>query len=241
MKKSNNLYGLSSLLKEINLEILTKEEETELVKRAKQNDIVAIHELIERNLLLAAYVCKKYYNNTVINKEDMFNDCVIGLLNAIKKYDINQNTRFSSYAYFYMKSIIEHDFRKICKHDGKTFSYEAMLREMEKTNPNNTTLDDIEKIEVLDEFCINFSYFSLQNPESVLLHKSDLEHLKPALEKLSPIEQEVIKAYFDLDNTGEEKTFQEIGEMYHFSKQRTFQIYQKALKKMRRTFHIYHK
>jgi RNA polymerase sigma factor for flagellar operon FliA len=60
-----------------------------------------------RNLIAAKYlnlvrfvVEKVYYSSSMSTKDDLFNIGVIGLLDAIDKYDVSRNTKFVTYAYF---------------------------------------------------------------------------------------------------------------------------------------------
>ena len=45
-------------------------------------------------------IVNKY--KSYFDKDDLFQVGVIGLINAYKNYDKKQNTKFSSYAYFYI-------------------------------------------------------------------------------------------------------------------------------------------
>ena len=57
--------------------------------------------LIKENEFIIYSVINKYTN--YFDKDDLYQVGVIGLLEAIKHYDDNKNTKFSSFAYFYVK------------------------------------------------------------------------------------------------------------------------------------------
>ena len=69
--------------------------------------------LIEENLNLIHYVLSKM-NNINNQYEDLFQEGVIGLINASNTYDINKNIKFSTYAYCCIRNEIFHYIRKNC-------------------------------------------------------------------------------------------------------------------------------
>lgn len=76
---------------------LPPEEEYEYFKKAKQGDALAREKLIEHNLRLVAHIVKKYYTSNK-NQEDLISVGTIGLIKAIDSYDIENGTKFATYA-----------------------------------------------------------------------------------------------------------------------------------------------
>ncbi|MBE6688117.1 MAG: sigma-70 family RNA polymerase sigma factor [Ruminococcaceae bacterium] len=76
---------------------LSAEEERKFFVLARQGDADARRILIERNLRLVAHIIKKYYTSCR-DQEDLISIGTIGLIKAIDSYDINNGTRFATYA-----------------------------------------------------------------------------------------------------------------------------------------------
>lgn len=76
---------------------LPPEEEAEYFKKARQGDALAREKLIEHNLRLVAHIVKKYYTSNK-NQEDLISVGTIGLIKAIDSYDIENGTKFATYA-----------------------------------------------------------------------------------------------------------------------------------------------
>ncbi len=70
-------------------------------------------------------------------------------------------------------------------------------------------------------------------PEAVAI-KRDLQRvISKILENLSPREKEIIKERFGLDSNADDKTLEEVGEIFNVTRERIRQIEGKALKKLR--------
>lgn len=70
-------------------------------------------DLIGENLNLIHYVLSKM-NNINDQYEDLFQEGVIGLINASNTYNISKNIKFSNYAYCCIRNEIFHYIRKNC-------------------------------------------------------------------------------------------------------------------------------
>ena len=69
----------------------------ELLKKAMDGDREALNLLVEKNSGLIWSIVKRFMNRGY-DKEDLFQIGSIGLIKAIKKFDFNFNTQFSTYA-----------------------------------------------------------------------------------------------------------------------------------------------
>ena len=76
---------------------LSEDKFRELLNRAKNGDEAARNELVEHNMGLVAHLAKKYTNRGV-SKNDLIQEGVFGLINAIKTFDLSFNTKFSTHA-----------------------------------------------------------------------------------------------------------------------------------------------
>ncbi len=76
---------------------LTPDEERECFLKMKNGDVLAREELIKRNMRLVAHIVKKYYTNYK-DQEDLISIGTIGLIKAIDSYNIENGTRFATYA-----------------------------------------------------------------------------------------------------------------------------------------------
>ncbi|HUH02739.1 MAG TPA: sigma-70 family RNA polymerase sigma factor, partial [Kofleriaceae bacterium] len=75
------------------------------------------------------------------------------------------------------------------------------------------------------------------SPEDELTNRALAEQIHTLLHKLSPIEADVLKQRFGLDDD-EERTFREIGDQYQLSRERIRQIQNAALHKLRRALAV---
>ena len=97
---------LSMYLKEINrIPLLTHEEETELAIKAKEGDQAAKNKIVNSNLRFVVNVAKKYQNHG-IDLIDLISEGNIGLLVAIKKFDVSKGYHFISYAVWWIRQSI---------------------------------------------------------------------------------------------------------------------------------------
>jgi RNA polymerase sigma factor (sigma-70 family) len=118
-----NIFYLS--IKEINqsiliynrLDILIKQ--VSLYKEILRMGILEIRkkekykvELIEKNKRLIASIAKRYLFKSELGIEDLIQEGVIGLIQAIKKFDINKGTRLSTYATPWIKQSIRYSIDK---------------------------------------------------------------------------------------------------------------------------------
>ena len=97
---------LKIYLSEINqIPLLRAEEEKELTTKAAQGDSAAKEKLINSNLKLVVSIAKKFQDNG-ISFLDLIQEGNIGLMTAIDKFDNSLGYRFSTYAYYWIKTTI---------------------------------------------------------------------------------------------------------------------------------------
>ncbi len=77
---------------------LSRDEEEACFRRIKDSgDMKAREELIEHNLRLVAHIVRKYYASSG-GEEDLISIGTIGLIKSIDSFDIDNGTRFATYA-----------------------------------------------------------------------------------------------------------------------------------------------
>lgn len=97
---------LKIYLNEINqIPLLSAEDEKELAIKAAQGDSAAKEKLINSNLKLVVSIAKKFQGNG-ISFLDLIQEGNMGLITAIDKFDTSLGYRFSTYAYYWIKTTI---------------------------------------------------------------------------------------------------------------------------------------
>lgn len=87
--------------------VLNRDEERELITRAKQGDDLAKDQIICCNIRLVASIVLKHYRHREIPELDLIQEGTFGLIKALEKYDLNTNYKFSTYAYSWIKQFID--------------------------------------------------------------------------------------------------------------------------------------
>ena len=86
-------------------DLLKKDEEQALAKKASEGCIRSRHALVEHNLRLALHIAKKY-SKTKCSMEDLIAEANVGLCKAVEKFDYTKGFRFSTYATWWIKQAI---------------------------------------------------------------------------------------------------------------------------------------
>ncbi len=99
--------GLKQYLEEISqYEILTKEQEFELAKKAREkNDLDAKETLICANLRIVVFIAKKFQDDRM-NLSELINAGNEGLIHAADKFDERKGYRFNTYSVWWIKRAI---------------------------------------------------------------------------------------------------------------------------------------
>lgn len=146
----------------------------ELVFACKHGDNDAYSALVGRYLF--AVRARAYaYDKSEIDFEDLVQEGLIGLMNAVKCYDSSFGASFSTFAYLCID-------RNIMSAVKKTLS--------KKQIPKSAL--------VFIEETSDFESKSFDNPEIALISKENIDLLKSKItEKLSNLEQSVLKLYLN--------------------------------------------
>ncbi|MCP3979846.1 MAG: RNA polymerase sigma factor RpoD/SigA [bacterium] len=97
---------LSAYFSEIrNYPLLTKEEEQNLARDIQKGNRAALNELVESNLSFVAKVAAEY-RSLGMPFEDLLNEGNVGLIEAAQRFDASKDTKFISYAIWWIRKSI---------------------------------------------------------------------------------------------------------------------------------------
>jgi RNA polymerase primary sigma factor len=86
--------------------LLTAEDEKALAIRVEQGDVEARRRMIESNLRLVVRIAKRYVNRGLAFL-DLIEEGNLGLIRAVERFRADRNTRFSTYATWWIRQAIE--------------------------------------------------------------------------------------------------------------------------------------
>ncbi|MDR1505897.1 MAG: RNA polymerase sigma factor RpoD/SigA [Treponema sp.] len=97
---------LAMYLREINrIPLLSREEEDAVARKAAKGDKRAREKLVNANLRFVVNVAKKYQGQG-LPLEDLISEGNIGLLNAVKRFDVEKGYHFISYAVWWIRQAV---------------------------------------------------------------------------------------------------------------------------------------
>jgi RNA polymerase primary sigma factor len=98
---------LETSLREINeTPLLTADQEKELAHRIGAGDTAARDQMVRANLRLVVNIARGYTGKG-LNLQDLIEEGNLGLLRAVEGFDPTMNTRFSTYASYWIKQSIK--------------------------------------------------------------------------------------------------------------------------------------
>ncbi|MEW5675546.1 sigma-70 family RNA polymerase sigma factor [Flavobacterium enshiense] len=212
----------------------------------------AYNKLVESNLKLVVYYAKQYWKIIKDHKMIEFNDLVsegnLGLINAIKNYDITKEIKFAYYSGFWIKKAIL-EFILTNNTNG--------IREPEPKHTATTKIQkrvdelfQIEQMEITDAYLHFLNEFT---PREIEHYFSTVQFVEPSnpiidssqqtyelevlmikhLDKLTNKEQFVLKMHYGLGQ-GKVHKLKEIAEMMNVTPQRVYELKMTALKKLKK-------
>lgn len=225
-KQKSEVYR--SYLKDVSrIPLLTLQEETELIKKAKAGDKLAREKLLSANLRFVIMIAKRY---TGLGLEfcDLISEGNIGLMVALDHYEIGKSARFTTYAAYWIKQVI---IRAInCKADTIRVPSRGYDRIKVLSLDDPIKNDDREKTKVAF-----VSDKKNKSPEEQLVENDIKQAIDSGIDILREKEKLVIKMRYGLDGK-EGMSLLEIGEKLNLSKERIRQIEEAALSRLYRYY-----
>ena len=104
LSEENGLHAYLEAIRKF--PVLSEEEENRLLREFKENgDLAAAQKLITSHLRLAVKIALTY-RRYGLPTSDLISEANIGLMQAVKKFDINKNVRLSTYAILWIKAAL---------------------------------------------------------------------------------------------------------------------------------------
>lgn len=197
-------------------DVLSAEEEKELLMLKEQNDINARNKLIEHNLRLVAHIVKKY-ENTMDEKDDLLSIGTIGLIKAIDTFNDDKGTKLATYAARCIENEILMHLRSNKKRRNEVSLQDPIGYDKEG---NKITLIDVlqdDNKEIIEEVMFN----------------EDVSKVLDLLPDLSDREYEIIVRRFGLNNRKPE-TQRQIARTLKISRSYVSRIEKRTLMKLYR-------
>jgi len=104
-ESSRDPYGAAGLTYNTNHRLLTAREEAILAQRARAGDPAARQAMMEANIRLVMSVARRYTCKS-LTFEDLVQEGILGLLEAVNKFDPARGNRFSTYATYWIRQAI---------------------------------------------------------------------------------------------------------------------------------------
>lgn len=243
--------------------VLEKDEETELLKKAKAGDIEAKNKLILCNLRLVVNIAKNYVNRG-LSLIDLISEGNFGLIYAIEKFDMEKGFRFSTYAVWWIKQSITKAI--ICKGRGiriPSYKYD-LLSKVNRYVLNRVreegiypTVEEISEDLNVDKEKIEEIMVAFQDPmslsasigddiqlEDIIANNSETSIEDDIIEEMGREQvRQIVKVLDEREKQilklrfgldGEEiHTLEEIGQTFNITRERVRQIEKKTLKKLK--------
>lgn len=193
--------------------LLTKEEESAIVRRVKAGDKEAIEKLINSNLRFVLSVASKYLSRYVFKRDqtpglplmDIISEGCLGLIRATKTFEPDRNVRFITYAGYWIEQRI-----RLALIDYKKNEHDSLDEPLYESR-NETHKDLLTSKEIRLEDGISITTL---------------------LNQLTEKERRIIELRFYQD-----MTYEETGLNIGLTKERVRQIELRALRKLRWKIH----
>ena len=268
MEDLNRNFNLISLyLNDIQkYELLTKEEEYELLRKIREDkDEDARHLLILSNLRLVISVAKKSMGNGLL-LIDLISEGNIWLIKAINKFDYEKGHRFSTYAVWWIKQSIKkavinkgrdiripsYKYEQLSKVNRTIMEYISEFGETPTTKyiADKTELKESKVVLLLNEFqdilslneTIGDNIFledvigASDNIEEKIIKEDQLAEMRDLLDNILSDREKEILELRYGLYDNKIHTLKEIGDMLSITRERVRQIEKKAITKLKLHF-----
>ena len=194
---------------------LSAKEEKYYFSLARKGDISARNTLIEHNLRLVAHIVKKYYSSYP-DQDDLVSIGTIGLIKAIDSFDVENGTRFATYAGKCLQNEILMYFRS-----RKKLSCEVSIEEPVDVDKDGNPL----------------TYMDIISTDEDMVDEIDARIRSSAAYKaintvLTPREKAIILLRYGLTEQGKEYPQREVAEKMGISRSYVSRLEKGALEKL---------
>ncbi len=189
---------------------LSKEKERELLIQLSSGSAEARECIIKAHLRFVVYLLRDFKIPTYTDLMELIQEGNLGLMEAISRFDINQNCRVHTYAQYWIRWYIS---IALGIYDNKNV--------IERNLP-----EDFDLNEVADDF--EEDRFNIEEEA----YKDILKNIKKVLDDR---EVKIISLRYGLEYPFKAKTLKDIGSMLHLNSERIRQIEEIAVEKLRDT------
>lgn len=197
---------------------LSAEEEAEAIDLMAQGDEDAKNKLIEHNLRLVVYIAKRF-DNTGIDIEELISVGTLGLIKAVKSYNLDKKIKLATYASRCIENEILMYLRKMVR-----IRSEVSLEEPLNVDKEGNKL-------VLSDVLGTDGDMIYKDVEARI--ENDI--LRSLYEKLDARDKEIVGLRYGLYGM-EEKTQKEIADMMNISQSYISRLEKRILAKLRKEF-----
>src|SRR6516162_6001826 len=227
---------LETYLREINeTALLNADEEKQLAYRIENGDSDARDRMVRANLRLVVNIARGYTGKGLA-LQDLIEEGNLGLLRAVEGFDPTMNTRFSTYASYWIKQSI----KRALVNTAKTIRIPAYMVELlaKWRRATNKLQDELDRAPTHEEVA---RHLGLPKKKLNIIKKAirvynsapqtDQPETGWSIDEMVKREATVLRMRFGLDDE-EPKTLKEIGECLGLTRERVRQIESEALSKL---------
>ena len=211
-------------------QLLTDEQECQLSERIRQGDQRAVSRLVEANLRFVVKIAT-LYGGQGLSLDDLISEGNMGMMTAAAKFDATRGTRFVNYAAPYVRRQIE---RAIEEQNG---IYKVPRDADRQTRHNGRPLSVDAPLGSRSGMSLLSVLVNQDSPQADgRVYSGAIENaVEFALLSLPPRESEVVNRFFGLDR--EHETMAEIAEDMGLTRERIRQIRNRAIRRLKKTYH----
>ena len=122
-----NNSRIMTYFKGVPRENLSKEETIELVKKAQKGDIESRDKVIFNHISLIASIVKKY-NNLGVENDELVDEGILGLIDAIYRFEPERGYAFTTFAYYYILDRVNRCIEKLYYQRSGDYKYDKFKK-----------------------------------------------------------------------------------------------------------------